>query len=306
MHTVEVDIENNDVEYRNSLCLELESGNILTLAKAPYTPSAEDCAYLRTQNQTASTSHKNIAYKPDKKVVTGISSASATDMERTTEILSRYSRDSIAFMAQLLPAYSSSWKVDYASFRPVEELGRELSISHRNDLMHLDAFPTRPTNGGRILRAFTNIHPQRERVWGTSYGFDELVRRYAKDAGLLSILSPASEMKRLIAAAGSLVGVKAPYRSPYDDFMLKFHHHLKANGGFQETGEVDRTSFGPGVSWIALTDMVAHRVTSGQYAIEQTIIVPVSAMVKPELSPVNVLSRVVGRPLAKTGSGGKK
>ena len=46
------------------------------------------------------------------------------------------------------PEYARSWRVDYASFRPVEEQGRELPLRHRNDLLHLDAFPTRPTHGG--------------------------------------------------------------------------------------------------------------------------------------------------------------
>ena len=43
------------------------------------------------------------------------------------------------------------------SYRPVEEATRKLRLKARNDLLHVDAFPTRPTNGWRILRCFVLI-----------------------------------------------------------------------------------------------------------------------------------------------------
>jgi hypothetical protein len=42
------------------------------------------------------------------------------------------------------------------------------------------------------------------------------------------------------------------------------------------------------------TDMVSHAVLSGQFALEQTLIVSRQAMVAPEKSPYEVLSRVAG------------
>ena len=61
---------------------------------------------------------------------------------------------------------------------------RELPTKKRNDLLHVDAFPTRPTGGDLILRVFTNINLTAPRVWLTSDPFEPLAQRYAMDAGL--------------------------------------------------------------------------------------------------------------------------
>lgn len=300
MRTIELDVTIASPEYRRSLCAELEQGNILTLRPTPFMPDDDDCAFLRNQNQTPDSKHKNIAYKPHLRKVTGVGDSASESAVRTAAILGTYSQAAVKYIAELLPDYCENWKVDYASFRPIEEQGRDLPMSHRNDLMHLDAFPTRPTSGARILRAFTNIHPERDRVWGTSYGFDELVSRYAIDAGLKNVTGVVAAARRQFVSAGRLVGINSPLRSAYDEFMLNFHHYLKANQEFQSGGQLYTPSFPPGTTWIAHTDLVAHRVVSGQYAIEQTFIVPVSSMVMPELAPVNVLSRAVGASLVPT------
>jgi hypothetical protein len=44
---------------------------------------------------------------------------------------------------------------------------------------------------------------------------------------------------------------------------------------------------------------VPHAVLSGQYALEQTFIIPVRALVTPEKSPIRVLEKMAGRPLAR-------
>lgn len=297
MDTIQIDPGNWDTNYRRSLCEHLEQGNILTITPTPFMPSSDDCAFLRQQNQAVSGKHKNIAYKPHLRKVTGVDCTSVQIAERTSEILGAYSEGALSYLADVFPDYAKFWKVDYASFRPVEEHGRNLSLSHRNDLMHLDAFPTRPTYGGRIFRAFTNIHPDRDRVWGISYSFPELVNLYAQDAGLQGVVGPMAAARRWAISTARIVGLRSPNRSAYDEFMLKFHHYLKSNQDFQKDGQCQAPSFSPGTTWIAFTDQVAHRVVSGQYAIEQTCIVPLSAMVLPEMAPVNVLAKAAGAQL---------
>ncbi|HZT41283.1 MAG TPA: Kdo hydroxylase family protein [Chthonomonadaceae bacterium] len=287
------------------LCRQLEHGHILMLAKTPFMPSEEDCEFLRAQRQSESKAHKNIAYKPHLDRATGTTGQAAEDGERLHRILAQYSRGALAFLGEMFPNYARVWKVDYASFRPVEEEGRVLPLRHRNDLMHLDAFPTRPTHGGRILRAFTNLHPTKDRVWGTSDSFEALAERYAEAAGLKQVTSPLSAARRRAARAGRLVGLKVPARSPYDEFMLNFHHFLKSNEAFQKTGRRHTFAFPPGATWICFTDQIGHSVLSGQYALEQTCIVPYEAMVQPELSPIAVLERLAGRPLTDSREAGR-
>ncbi len=302
MSVIQIDVKKQDVEYKRSLCRQLEQGNILVLSETPFLPSSEECEFLREQRQSASASHKNIAYKPNLNKMTGANAENEQTAARMETILAAYSRGALAFLSDLFPDYSSTWRVDYASFRPVEEQGRDLPLRHRNDLMHLDAFPTRPTNGGRILRAFTNLHPTRDRVWAITNSFEDLADRYAVAAGLNNVTGPFATTRRQAIRFARLLGAKLPDRSPYDEFMLKFHHYLKSNAEFQQNGRTETAVFPPGATWISFTDQVAHAVVSGQYALEQTCIVPFAAMVHPELAPVTVLQKLARRKLVDGGA----
>ena len=127
-----------------------------------------------------------------------------------------------ALLTKLIPRYAKTWELDYTSFRPQEEEGRKLSLHSRNDLIHVDAFPGRPTNGNRILRFFTNINPTKERVWQTSDSFDVLAYEFAMDAGLLKIARWArSPLRKGALGAARIVGLKAGKRSPYDQFYAE-------------------------------------------------------------------------------------
>src|SRR6202044_4252352 len=96
------------------------------------------------------------------------------------------------FLSQFLAPYAPHWTLDFASYRPLEEKGRDLPLHKRNDLMHVDAFPSRPTRGGRILRVFTNLNPTTPRVWRTTESFRALAQQYAKQAGLQEIAAKDS------------------------------------------------------------------------------------------------------------------
>jgi hypothetical protein len=87
-------------------------------------------------------------------------------------------------------------------------------------------------------------------------------------------------------------------RTPYDSFMLRFHDYLKANTEFQLTSPKYRTEFPAGAAWMVFTDVVPHAVESGQYAMEQTLIVPREALAEPERAPVSVLEAMCGWKLA--------
>jgi hypothetical protein len=297
MRVIAVDMGLLGDKYGTELCSHLEAGNILMLEHAPFAPAEADRQFLRDQKQSESSAFKNVAYKPHLNKTTGLSANSGMDCEAVHRILSQYSKGAVEFVGRLLPRYGKLWKLDFATYRPIEEQGRDLPLKRRNDLMHVDAFPTRPTNGGRILRIFTNIHPTKPRVWVTSDPFDELCRDYAIAAGLGNATSASAAVKRALGRTAKLVGMKAQRRTAYDDFMQGFHHYLKGNEKFQTERMRDTTSFPAGTTWMAFTDQIAHSVKSGQYAIEQTCIVPVAALVKPECAPLAVLERMTGRKL---------
>ncbi len=175
------------VDYRP----DLETGNIVFFPASPFSLPAESQDFLRTLSFSSRAIHKNIAYRPADDRVTGIET-DAAQLERLRAILREYSRDAIQFTRELLPQYAKTWKLDYASFRPLEEQGRDLPLNKRNDLIHTDAFPSRPTNGDLILRVFTNIHSSKTRNWIVTDPFAVTAERYAQDAGLEKIAAKKS------------------------------------------------------------------------------------------------------------------
>jgi hypothetical protein len=286
---------------RRAYAERLEEGYILLFEQAPFPlPDAAGRAALTGVRQASAAYHKNISYRPGQDRVKGIARGGG-DAEAVRGVLRDYSRNAIGLLTELFPFYASRWTLDFASFRPVEERGRALSLRARNDLIHVDAFPTRPTNGSRILRVFTNVNPTASRWWITTDTFEVLAPRLAMEAGLGAIAAgaraPWRALARGLAGAGRRLGLIREKRSPYDRFMLGFHHYLKANAAFQTGCPKHRWEFPPGSTWIVLTDMVPHAVESGQFALEQTVLVPRDALVRPEVAPVAVLERLCHVPL---------
>jgi hypothetical protein len=276
----------------------LEEGCILLFERTPFAlPDDDERAALVNVRQASSAYHKNISYRPEEDRVKGL--AKGSDAETVGRVMRAYSQRAVALAGDLFPWYASRWKLDFASFRPVEEQGRQLSIRARNDLLHVDSFPTRPTNGARILRLFTNMNRTAARRWITTETFDTLAPRLAMEAGLGDIAARArSRGWRWFGRMAGFVGVTRAARSPYDRFMLGFHHYLKANAAFQASCPKSHWEFPPESTWMVLTDMVPHAVESGQFALEQTFIVPCDALVRPELAPLSILERLSGVPLA--------
>ena len=156
-------------EYRG-----LETGDILYFPVSPPLLPDKDRAFLVTQKQVDASYHKNISYRPVENRLKGVDQNDAAQRARVHEIMRGYSQRAIGFMSTFLNRYAGSWKIDFASFRPIEESGRQVSLHSRNDLLHFDSFPTRPSHGDRLLRIFTNIHPERARVWHTTDHFEAL------------------------------------------------------------------------------------------------------------------------------------
>jgi hypothetical protein len=286
-------------------CQQLEEGHILFFPQTPFELAEDEREFLLSQRQVGAGYHKNIAYRPNQDRLTGFVKHSKEETERLRSILRAFSQRVEQCLATLLPPYAASWRLDYASFRPQEEQGRDLRLRSRNDLLHVDAFPTRPTNGDRILRVFTNINPTQPRCWITSETFDVIVTRFAGSPGLrlpeCPETSPWQRARHSMAKLARSAGLPVVRRSPYDQFMLRFHHYLKEHQEFQTTCPKHQVEFPPQSTWIVFTDLVTHAALSGQYALEQTLIVPREAMVWPEKAPVSVLERLVGSPLTLRG-----
>lgn len=277
----------------------LERGDILFFPDGGFEIPSAVRAALMGATQDARSIHKNISYKPNSDRVSGL--ADKSQAETVRPVMREYSRCALGFMQRILPDYARAWKVDYASFRSIEEKGRQLPQTKRNDLLHVDAFPTRPVFGDLILRCFTNVNPEQPREWITSDPFAQLAPRQAAKAGLGKYANAAGsafhavgrDLIRTLARAG----LPLVDRSPYDAFMLHFHDWLKANREYQAQCPKYRFELPPGSTWLVFTDVVPHAVMAGRLAMEQTVIVSRDSLENPMLAPSAILERIAGRTL---------
>src|SRR5438132_3651583 len=211
----------------------LERGEVIDYPVCPFpVASGEEVRFLCEQ-RLASRAHKNISYDPQTGKAAGFRWESAEQAERLRGLLAAFSDQVTSWLSVTLPRYARGWQPDRVSYRPEEEATRRLRLTARNDLLHVDAFPSRPTNGWRILRVFANVNLTEPRIWITSDPFAKLLERYGSDAGLPGRTSTG--WSRLVRSR--MLGIFRPNRQPrsdYDDFMLRFHNCLKANEEFQE------------------------------------------------------------------------
>jgi hypothetical protein len=283
------------------LIRQLEQGHILWFPQSPLPLSDAHRQTLLNTGQADGNFHKNISYKPASGRLSGLGKAAVGEEERVRTALRHYSQSAITLLQTVLSPYRAAWKADYASFRSIEEEGRDLPWKKRNDLLHTDAFPTRPTNGGLILRVFTNINPTEDRVWVTGNPFTRLAGELALSAGLSEIAARAGRGAEKLKRAGTraLEKLHLPLidRSPYDQFMLGFHDYLKENAAYQESTAKYRFAFPPDSTWMVFTDVVPHSVLSGRFALEQTMIIARDSLLQPECAPASILEKLCGRKL---------
>jgi hypothetical protein len=275
-------------------CKYLEQGGIIFFPVSPIILAGDERNFLLHQKQREAANHKNIAYKPTGDRIAGANSMDAATREKLHSIMRNFSGRIQDFLREFLAPYAQGWQLDYASFRPVEEKGRKMRLRARNDLLHVDSFPTRPVFGNRILRMFHNLNPEVSRVWYTADPFEKLAATFkermvpTKQGLSPSALGAVPGVK----AIASMLGITMSDSSPYDRWMMNFHNFLKENTQFQSSTRKNRWEFPPGSAWIVFTDGVSHAAMSGQYALEQTFIISKDDMVTPELAPINVLDRM--------------
>jgi len=301
LNEVTAALNGGDPAQLRAWCAELESGSVLYFPQTPLPIPEADLKILLGQQQTGSKLHKNIAYKPNRDELTGVDAkgASTEAVEQVHDIMRRYSAGVGEFLAAFLAPYKERWAMDYASYRPLEEQGRDLALRKRNDLLHTDAFPTRPTKGWRILRFFHNIHPTRTRDWVVGEAFPAFVRQFTPNP--IPMPQPdgsaAQAGKALARAVGLGALVPQWKRTPYDEFMMRLHNAMKENEVYQRDCKKEHVEFVPGSSWMVYTETVPHAVLAGQYALEQTFLVDPAAMVTPDSPPLRVLERMAGAKL---------
>ncbi|VVM06855.1 hypothetical protein MAMC_01295 [Methylacidimicrobium cyclopophantes] len=265
---------------------ELEAGKVLYFPRLAFELLPEEGIFL--QSRWSSGGAKNISFERETGKIWGVS---GNESEKTalSRMLRRYADSTREFLQNLLPTYAPSLYQARTSFRPIEISGRPTSYRKDDARLHVDAFPSRPTGGRRILRVFCNVNPEgKPRCWRIGEGFREYAQRFAP-----RVPAPIPGSRFLL----SLVGATKGYRSLYDHYMLGLHDQGKLDTEYQQQSPQEAFPFPPGSTWMCFTDQALHAVDSGQYLLEQTFHLPRAALRHPERSPLTVLEEIIGRPL---------
>jgi hypothetical protein len=176
-----------------------------------------------------------------------------------------------------------------ASLRLQQVEGRTTSWRKDDSRLHIDAFPSRPNRGERILRVFRNINPDaKPRVWRVGEPFADVAQRFRKQV---------PPYRRWQAATLHRLGVTKSLRSPYDHIMMHLHDLMKADLDYQRNCPQQTVPFAPGSTWVCFSDQTSHAVMSGQFMLEQTLHPAVSVMQAPAKAPLAVLEALWQRPL---------
>jgi len=265
----------------------LESGHILHLPRLAFDLLPHEARFL--SERWSDGRSKNITLRSGERTLRGASGAE-DDLAELRAMLERFAARSQALIAALLPRYARRAVPAHVTFRPCAIAGRASSTRKDDSRLHVDAFPANPTGGARILRVFTNLNPDGEpRTWRVGEPFPDLAKR------LLPRARPAWPGEAALLRA---LRITRRPRSGYDHLMLELHDKAKADDLYQRRAPQQRVEFPAGSTWILFSDQVSHAAMSGQHMMEQTLMLPVAAMRDPETSPLRVLERMTGQPLA--------
>ena len=266
------------------LALTLEQGKVIYLPQLPFQIAESEQIFFSPE--WLSGKRKNISLEGNE--VRG-ATGSPDLLEQMGNMIYRYSEKSACLINRLFPNYTRHLNTARTSFRPGNVEGPPPSWKKDDPRLHVDAFPSRPNHGERILRVFTNVNPAGvPRVWRVGEPFEDAAKRF-----LPQIPRPLPGAARLLHALNI---TKRP-RSEYDHIMLHLHDRMKADLDFQKNVPQQTVPFAPGSTWICFSDQVLHAAMSGQFMFEQTFHLPISGQYHPELSPLKVLERLQGRKL---------
>ena len=272
---------------QNKAVRALEEGKVLYFPALPFKLSKEELTFLCPSKVDPKT--KNISYdiRNDRLAGTLCVGNEALILK---EMVKRYAHTSRDFLKKLIPHYTQQIIQGKTSFRPVEIQGRKSKSWRKDDtLLHVDAFPSNPTKGQRILRVFTNVnHEGKPRVWRTGEPFEDVIKKIAPKAS-----HPIPGFAQVL----KFLGITKDYRTPYDHYMLQIHDKMKSDKKYQQSVPQEEILFPAGCTWIVYTDKVSHAAMSGQHVLEQTFHMPVKGLKEESTSPLRMLEMYFKKPL---------
>lgn len=269
----------------DQLTKELEEGKVFVLPKLNFLMLDDEINILN--ERLVEPGRKNISYEIAKNKLKGISKSQLSAEYTVEKFMHRYAQNAQELVNSLFPHYKDSITTGRTSLRVLDTASNKPSSYRKDDSrLHVDAFPSTPTHGRRILRLFHNINPHNvSREWRVGEPFGKLISRLNP-----RLTKPIPGTRKLM----SLCKITKKYRSLYDHYMLQLHHKMKHDMDYQKNVSQENVSFPPGATWLVYSDQVSHAAMSGQYMLEQTFYLEVQDQLCPEFSPLKQLEKTLG------------
>ena len=261
----------------------LESGAVLFFPKLPFVLTDGEREFLDARVADGKAKNISLDHKTGKMQASSLTGEKAV---RLAAMIERFGAGAASLIHDLLP-YRNIERAR-TSYRPVQVKGRSYSKISDDRLLHVDAFPSRPMRGRRILRFFANVAPSSSRQWHVGEPFEQFARDFLPRVG------PHFPGKSWL---WSKMGITRGQRSLYDEMMLSLHDAAKLDADFQRDSPHEAVTFAPGSSWLVFTDQVLHAALGGEFALEQTFHLDIDQMAEPARAPVKVLERLSGKSL---------
>jgi len=264
----------------------LEAGAVLHFPNLAFELTAAEHALL--DPRLADPKAKNISLRGQEARLRG---ARGTPEEQAAlrAMTMRFREQAQQLVARLFPHYRGHLQLANTSYRPVAVEGRATSWRKDDTRLHVDAFPSNPTQGVRLLRVFSNINPNGQpRAWRIGEPFEDFAKRH-----LPHIRPPLRGSAWLLEH----LHITKRRRTRYDHLMLQLHDRAKADMTWQREAPQQALAFAPGSTWLVFSDQVLHAAMGGQYMLEQTLQLRAEHQLDPATSPLAVLERLTGTSL---------
>ena len=283
---VEIDINTWQPDHANADWIAaLEAGKVLYFPYLAFTLSDAEQRFLTPAVRDPKA--RNISLDAHSKLKGAAGDAAA--QQEMAAMIGRFRAQAQSLIDAILPRYSAYLRLAPTSYRPMQVESRSQSWRADDRRMHVDAFPSRPNYGERILRVFANLNPEgAPRVWRVGEPFEQVAQRF---------LPRAKRYVRWQASVLNTLHVTKTMRSEYDHLMLQLHDGMKSDLDYQRDAAQVTMPFPAGAVWVCFSDQTSHAVMSGQYMMEQTLHLPVDRQYDPQASPLAILTRLTGRQL---------
>ena len=261
----------------------LEQGGVLFFPNLAFSLSQAEKLFLDARVSDGKAKNISLDHTTGKMQA---SSLTGEDAKALAAMIERFGTHATQLVHDLLP-YRDVERAR-TSFRPVQVKDRRYSKINDDRLLHVDAFPSRPMRGRRILRFFANVAPTSARRWHVGEPFEDFAKTF------LPRIGPHLPGKSWLY---DRLGITRGRRSLYDELMLSLHDAGKLDSDFQQNSPHRQIEFPPGSCWLVFTDQVLHAALGGEFALEQTFHLDVREMAEPERAPIKVLERLSGKAL---------